>query len=74
MYSSKRLFNRSIRKIKLLGLTIFVDTNGSLDFSKNPKLTELMDMAMLDVKSFDSDEHKMLTKKIMIWFLKMLDI
>lgn len=50
-------------KIKLLGLTIFIDTNGSLDFSKNPKLTELMDMAMVDVKSFDNEEHKMLTKR-----------
>ncbi len=51
MYSSKRLLIDLFEKIKLLGLTIFVDTNGSLDFSKNPKLTELMDMVMLDVKS-----------------------
>ncbi len=50
-------------KVKLLDLTIFVDTNGSLDFSKNPKLTELMDMAMVDIKSFDNNEHKMLTKR-----------
>ncbi len=52
-----------LEKVKLLDLTIFVDTNGSLDFSKNPKLTELMDMAMVDVKSFDNEEHKILTKR-----------
>ncbi|NEZ47644.1 YjjW family glycine radical enzyme activase [Clostridium niameyense] len=48
-------------KINKLNLSIFVDTNGSLDFSKNEQLTNLIDKAMLDIKSFDNEEHKMLT-------------
>lgn len=43
------------------GLTAFVDTNGSLDFSEEEKLTASMDKAMLDIKSFDEKEHIMLT-------------
>lgn len=50
-------------KVKKLGLTVFVDTNGSTDFQKNKELTEIMDKVMLDIKSFDSKEHKMLTGK-----------
>ena len=42
-------------------LTAFVDTNGSIDFSKQEMLTNSMDMAMLDIKSFDEKEHVMLT-------------
>lgn len=42
-------------------LTVFIDTNGSIDFSKEVTLTELTDMVMLDIKSFDDEEHKMLT-------------
>lgn len=48
-------------KVKKLGLTIFVDSNGSTDFKQHKELTDLLDMVMLDVKSFDKDEHKMLT-------------
>lgn len=48
-------------KVKKLDLTVFVDTNGSTDFSKNKELVDLMDMAMLDIKSFDRDEHIKLT-------------
>lgn len=43
------------------GLSAFVDTNGSLDFSLEPELTAAMDMVMLDIKSYDNEEHKMLT-------------
>lgn len=42
-------------------LTAFVDTNGSIDFSKEDMLVNSMDMAMLDIKSFDEEEHRMLT-------------
>lgn len=48
-------------EVHKLGLTAFVDTNGSIDFSKEKKLTNSMDKAMLDIKSFDEEEHKMLT-------------
>lgn len=44
-----------------LKLTVFIDTNGSIDFSKEDELTASMDMAMLDIKSFDEEEHKRLT-------------
>lgn len=49
------------QKVHELGLTAFVDTNGSMDFSKEPMLTDSMDKAMLDIKSFDETEHRMLT-------------
>lgn len=49
------------KKVKKLGLTAFIDTNGSTDFSKNKELTDVMDMAMLDIKSFYGEEHKILT-------------
>ncbi|MBV7273532.1 YjjW family glycine radical enzyme activase [Clostridium sp. PL3] len=50
-------------EVRKLGLTIFVDTNGSTDFSKNKELVDLTDMVMLDIKSFDNDEHKKLTER-----------
>lgn len=49
------------REVHNLNLTAFVDTNGSLDFESEPELTEVMDAAMLDIKSFDETEHRMLT-------------
>ncbi|HWR62223.1 MAG TPA: YjjW family glycine radical enzyme activase [Clostridia bacterium] len=49
------------KRVHEQGLTAFVDTNGSVDFSKEPALTEAMDMAMLDIKSFDNGEHMRLT-------------
>ena len=42
-------------------LTVFLDSNGSIDFSKEDKLTAAMDMVMLDIKSFEEEEHKVLT-------------
>lgn len=48
-------------EVHKLGLTAFVDTNGSIDFSKEKKLTAAMDKAMLDIKSYNEEEHKMLT-------------
>lgn len=50
-----------LREIKKMGLTAFIDTNGSIPFWENSELTELMDMAMVDVKSFSHEEHLMLT-------------
>lgn len=45
-------------KAKSIGLTCFIDSNGSNDFSKMEKLMELCDGVMLDVKSFNNDKHK----------------
>lgn len=44
-------------KAKELGLTCFIDSNGSKDFRKMPKLLELCDGVMLDVKCFDKSNH-----------------
>jgi pyruvate formate lyase activating enzyme len=49
------------RKVKKLGLTCFVDTNGSIPLWEHKELVNVMDMAMVDIKSYDNEEHKMLT-------------
>lgn len=51
------------KNVKELGLSIFVDSNGSLDFSEDKEFVDLIDKVMLDIKSFDSKEHEMLTKR-----------
>ncbi|MGE5633530.1 MAG: YjjW family glycine radical enzyme activase [Caulobacteraceae bacterium] len=51
------LFN----EVHKLDLTAFVDSNGSLDFSKEEELVNVLDAVMLDIKSYDNEEHKMLT-------------
>ena len=45
-------------KAKEKGLTCFIDSNGSKDFSKMKELLELCDGVMLDVKSFNNNNHK----------------
>ena len=45
-------------KAKSMGLTCFIDSNGSNDFTKMEKLMKLCDGVMLDVKSFNNDKHK----------------
>lgn len=47
--------------VKKLGLTAFIDSNGSIPFYGDDRLINAIDMVMLDVKSFDKEEHKMLT-------------
>ncbi len=51
------------KEIKKLGLTTFVDTNGSVPFWEHKGLLEVMDMAMVDVKAYDPNEHQWLTGK-----------
>jgi len=48
-------------EVHKLGLTAFIDTNGGIDFSKEAKLIKAVDKMMLDIKSFDNEEHIMLT-------------
>lgn len=43
------------------GLTCLLDSNGSVDLSLHPKLVELCDGVMLDVKSWESGVHRALT-------------
>ncbi len=48
-------------KVKELGLTCYVDTNGSIPLEDKKEFVDTMDMGMIDLKSYDEDEHKMLT-------------
>ncbi|KRQ86185.1 4-hydroxyphenylacetate decarboxylase activating enzyme [Caloramator mitchellensis] len=58
-----KFLGQLFKKVKRLGLTCFVDTNGYIPFKEMPELTNLMDDAMLDVKSIDEEEHYWLTGK-----------
>ena len=49
------------REVKKLGLTCFVDTNGSIPLWEHKDLVDVMDMAMVDIKSYNNEEHKILT-------------
>lgn len=51
------------KETRKLGLSNFVDSNGSIRFSDYPELIEYTDAVMLDVKSIDNEEHKELTSK-----------
>lgn len=50
-------------EVKKLGLTAFIDSNGSIPFFDDEELIEAIDMVMLDVKAYDGQEHLMLTGK-----------
>lgn len=45
------------KKAKEIGLTCFIDSNGSNDFEKMQELLEITDGVMLDVKCSDSIKH-----------------
>ena len=49
------------RRVKEIGLTTFLDTNGSIALWQESELISLMDMAMVDLKSYDPKEHRILT-------------
>lgn len=51
------------KKVKKLGLTIFLDTNGYTDIDKLKDIIKHIDYFMIDLKSFDLKEHKRLTGK-----------
>ncbi|WP_346869171.1 YjjW family glycine radical enzyme activase [Clostridium sp. UBA5119] len=48
-------------KVKSLGLTTFIDTNGSTPIYKDKELLEVTDKTMIDLKAFYPEENKMLT-------------
>ena len=48
-------------EVKNMGLSCFVDTNGSVSLWEREELVKVMDKAMVDLKSFNKDEHKRLT-------------
>lgn len=39
------------------GLSTLIDSNGTFDFSKHPELLKATDGVMLDIKSFDENDH-----------------
>ena len=43
------------------GLSTLIDSNGTLDFEHYPDLLAVTDGVMLDIKAFDSEEHKRVT-------------
>lgn len=49
------------KEAKKLGLSCFVDTNGSTPLYKDKDLLKVMDKAMIDFKCYDSKAHKTLT-------------
>ena len=51
------------KETRKLGLSNFLDSNGSIRFSDYPELMEYTDAVMLDIKSIDKDEHIELTSK-----------
>ena len=48
-------------EVRKIGLTTFIDTNGSTPIYNNNGLLEVMDKAMIDLKAYDSEENKRLT-------------
>jgi pyruvate formate lyase activating enzyme len=46
---------------KAAGLSTLLDSNGSYDFSADPELMAVTDGVMLDVKSWDREEHRRVT-------------
>lgn len=49
------------KAVSKIGLTTFIDSNGSILFSNNNDLVNFIDGFMIDFKSFDEKEHIMLT-------------
>ncbi|MGG7164226.1 YjjW family glycine radical enzyme activase [Clostridium ihumii] len=49
------------KKVKELGLTTFIDTNGSTNLYENEELLKVTDKTMIDLKAFNADENKELT-------------
>lgn len=47
--------------VKNMGLTTFIDTNGSTNLWQNEELLKVTDKTMIDLKAFNSQENKELT-------------
>jgi len=56
-----RFLTELFREVKKMDLTCFVDTNGSVPLWEHKELVDVMDMAMVDIKSYNNEEHKNLT-------------
>ena len=51
-------------EVKKLGLTTFIDTNGSIPIYRDKELLEVTDKTMIDLKAFKPEENKVLTGMI----------
>ena len=53
------------KKVRAMGLSTFVDTNGEIDLSleKHRDFINVSDKFMLDIKAWNAEEHKILTGK-----------
>lgn len=51
-------------EVKKLGLTTFIDTNGSIPIYKDKELLQVTDKTMIDLKAFKPEENKILTGMI----------
>lgn len=51
-------------EVKKLGLTTFIDTNGSIPIYEDKELLEVTDKTMIDLKAFKPEENKILTGMI----------
>lgn len=60
-------------EVKKLGKTCLIDSNGSFDFEKDPRILEVSDGVMLDVKAVDEDWHRWLIGRDRDMVLKNLD-
>lgn len=60
-------------KAKEIGLTCFIDTNGSTDLREHPELMALTDGIMLDIKVWDKETHRKYIKADNDMVLKNLD-
>lgn len=61
-------------KVKQLGLTCLIDSNGSYDFSQDPELMDVCDGVMLDVKATNDDFHQKLTHADNALVMKNLEV
>ncbi len=48
------------KEVRSLGKTCLIDSNGSFDFEADPRILEVSDGVMLDVKAYDSEWHNWL--------------
>lgn len=61
-------------KVKQLGLTCLIDSNGSYDFSQDSELMDVCDGVMLDVKATNDDFHQKLTHADNALVMKNLEV
>lgn len=57
----KEFLYELLREVSKLGLSCYLDSNGSFDFAQEPELLAVTDKVMLDVKAFDEAEHIRIT-------------